>query len=120
MPTKKPLSAAPIKKETVKKSSVRSKSSKSTPENPLVYASNEESFWVADGKVLNSLVALADALTEMEKATFSHHVTGEKNDFADWVDIVLKDNECAALLRKAKTSTSAKAVVLKSLKNYTI
>lgn len=86
----------------------------------LVLASNAKSFWVNDGRILNSLVALHDALDSMEKAHFEHHVGKGKNDFATWVDSVLCDAACAADLRKAKTPKTARAVVAKHLKLYII
>lgn len=86
----------------------------------LVYAPDKQSFWLQDGQVLNSLLALKAALEAMEKTVFAHHVNIEKNDFADWVDLVLGDGECALALRKAKTAKSAHTVVVKYLKLYQI
>lgn len=105
------------KKVAVAKSAKATKASK-VAATPLVYAQNEQSFWVTDGQVLNSLLALKEALAEMEKAIYSHHVTDEKNDFADWVEAVLFDVDCALELRKAKTPKSAHTAVSKRLKVY--
>ena len=89
-----------------------------TEVKPVVYADNSKAFWVADGRVLDSLIALKEALAEMEKAVFTHHVTPQKNDFSDWVDLVLGDAECAMDLRKVKTPKMAHTVVAKRLKIY--
>lgn len=86
----------------------------------LVVASNQKSFWVSDGRILNSLVALHDAFDSMEKHHFEHHVGKDKNDFAVWVDSVLNDAICAVDLKKAKTPKAAKTVVAKHLKFYLI
>lgn len=91
---------------------------KADTKKTLVYADNDHSFWVKNGQVLNSLIALQEALTSMESAVFSHHVGSKKNDFADWVDSVLCDEICAADLRKTKTPTSARTAVVKHLKSY--
>lgn len=107
------------KKVAVKKAAKKS-AAKSNNLRPLIYASNEKSFWLQDGQVLNSLVALNDALSEMQKTVFLHHVTKEKNDFADWVEQVLDDADCAMALRKAKTPKTAQTVVVKSLRFYEI
>ncbi len=108
---------AVVKKITQKK--VQPKAKKDvTSLKPLVIADNARSFWVADGKILNSLVALQTALAEMEVAVYAHHVSKEKNDFATWVDSVLCDQTCAAALTKAKTPTAAKTVVVQHLKSY--
>lgn len=86
----------------------------------LVYASNNQSFWVTNGQILNSLLALRDALGEMDKEVYHYHANGWQNDFAQWVDTVLCDTACAADLRKAKTAKSAKTVVVRHLKLYVV
>ena len=93
---------------------------KTTAKKDLVCASDERSFWVTDGQILNNLVTLSDALRTMEKSIFSHHVSKDKNDFAEWVELVLNDSECAKDLRKAKTLVSARGVVTKHLKSYKV
>jgi len=104
------------KKATVKK--VTTTKTKKVAKKPLVYADNASSFWLSDGQILNSLIALDDALRAMKKEVFLHHVQDNKHDFADWVDIVLCDAACAADLRKAKTPKTAHTVVTKHLKVY--
>lgn len=106
-----------VEKKTPKKIA---KKSDAKAGKTLVLASNQKSFWVNDGSILNSLVALHDALAVMEKHHFEHHVTKDKNDFAEWVEAVLCDSDCASDLRKAKTSKAAKTVVAKHLKFYVI
>ena len=110
------------KKTTKKVASLTSKKTTKRPisKKPLIYADNERAFWVNNGQILNSLVALQKALTEMEKAVFAHHVNAEKNDFADWVEAVLADEICAADLRKTKTPTAARTIVVRHLKSYEI
>lgn len=89
----------------------------STPKT-LVYAKNEQSFWVSNGEVLNSLTALYQALASMDEEVFTYHVTKDKNDFSDWVEVVLCDEVCASDLRKAKNPDKACMVVAKHLKKY--
>lgn len=102
-----------------KKAAVPKKARKTAASKPgLVYADNASSFWVTDGQILNSLVALHGALLTMEKAVYGHHVTKEKHDFADWVESVLGDSACASALRKAKTAPTAASVVAKYLRAY--
>ncbi|MCB9810081.1 hypothetical protein H6781_00595 [Candidatus Nomurabacteria bacterium] len=119
---KKKVAKTAVKKKVVKKPAkkVAKKVSKDTTKKPLVLASNDTSFWVTNGQILNSLIALRDALDEMEKEVYSYHAGGAQNDFANWVAAVLADNTCAAELQKAKTPKSAKTVVVKHLKLYSI
>lgn len=74
---------------------------------PLVIAYGEQQFWTTDGRILKDLLELRDALSAMEKHVFDHHVTGEKNDFADWVEFVLQDTSGASMLRSKKTPSAA-------------
>lgn len=108
------------KKTATKKTAAKKTSAKPKNKKPLVLASNEKSFWVTNGAVLNSLLALRDALDEMEKEVYSYHVSKEHNDFANWVDIVLCDQECAAELKRAHTPVKAKTVVTRHLKVYSV
>jgi formyltetrahydrofolate synthetase len=110
---KKEVAKKVVAKKVLKKVSV-------TEKKPLVVASNKQSFWLVDGQILNSLVALETVLAEMEKSIFEHHVAKDKNDFAVWVEVVLEDKDCAALLKKAKTPKAAKTAVSKSLNSYKI
>ncbi len=120
MPTAtKKVAAKKVAKVPAKRATPKSKASRTlTAAKPLVYADDARSFWVNDGQILNSLKALHDALVTMEKAVYAHHVTKEKHDFADWVEAVLSDSACASDLRKAKTKTTAAAVVAKYLRAY--
>ncbi|MFW6210139.1 MAG: hypothetical protein ACOC4E_01460 [Patescibacteria group bacterium] len=103
-------------KKATKKSAPRAAGKSAAPR--LVYASNNESFWVSDGQVLNSLPALRDAFTEMDIAVYRYHAEGGQNDFAVWVRQVLGDDACASALEKAKTPKGARTAVVKHLKHY--
>lgn len=85
---------------------------------PLRYADDAQSFWAVNGEVLNSLVALRDALERMDAKTFRYHVRDDQNDFALWVDEVLGDGTCAAELAHCTTPSKAKTVVVRRLRSY--
>jgi hypothetical protein len=116
---KKPVTNK-VAKKVIKKGSAKKAAKKSSAKKTLVYADNQKSFWVANGQILNSLVALRDALEEMEKEVYSYHAGSAQNDFAAWVDVVLSDTACAKDLHKAKTPKSAKTAIVRHLKAYTI
>jgi hypothetical protein len=115
---KKAVAKKVVKKTDIKKPTKKVASASSA--KSLVYAEDKLSFWVADGQILNSLVALQTAFGHMTKPTFAHHVSKDKNDFADWVQAVLGDPVCADDLRKVKTLASAKTTVTKHLKKYAL
>lgn len=116
--TKKPSSKtknAPTSTKVVKPSSKKKAEKKS-----LTNAQPQKAFWVHNGPVLKNLVELADALQTMDEVIFTHHVTKEKNDFADWVETVLKDVECATAIRRSKKPSSARTIVVRHLKLYSL
>jgi hypothetical protein len=107
-----------VAKKAIKKAVTKKVASSRKP--TLTYAENKHSFWVVDGQILNSLSALKDALSRMDKATFAHHVAKDKNDFAVWVEMILVDKDCAVDVRKAKTIAATKTAVTKHLKKYAL
>ena len=119
---KKKVAKKTAKKATKKttKKVAKKTTRKKQAAKPLVYSSESTSFWVSDGQILNSLIALRDAFDAMEKEVYKYHATGTNNDFANWVEVVLCDGNCAKDLRKAKTQRSAKTAVVKHLKYYVV
>jgi hypothetical protein len=111
---------APVKKAAPKKVAEKKAVSKkvSGAALRLVVASDSQSFWVHDGQVLNSLIALEAALKTMKPAVYGYHVNKEGNHFADWVEAVLGDVECAKAMRSAKTAAAAHKIVTARIKAY--
>ncbi len=105
---KKAAKKAPAKKVSGNKKQVRA----------LVCADPEHCFWTTDGKVLEDLNHLQMAFGSMQEEVFLHHVTKEKNDFADWVEHILKDETCADELRRSRKPSSARTVIVRTLRNY--
>ena len=63
-------------------------------------------FRCRDGRELKNLQELSVALRTMSTDTFDHHVTAEKNDFANWVKDVIGDEALADDLRQAGDRTT--------------
>ncbi len=101
---------AKVTKKALPKSSAKGKR--------LVIAVGSHCFWTKDGQVLKDLRDLEAAFKKMSPEVFAHHVTKDKNDFATWVNTILKDPACATDLRKAKKAATAKTAVSKHLKTY--
>tara|TARA_B100000745_G_scaffold284709_1_gene219530 strand:+ start:2277 stop:2663 length:387 start_codon:yes stop_codon:yes gene_type:complete len=122
--TKKTVKKAVKKaaKKAVKKKATSKKTASKKPQKmrALVCAEDASCFWTTDGAVLEDLQQLETAFGSMEDEVFLHHVTKEKNDFADWVEHVLDDAACAADLRRSKKPSSARTVVKRHLRLYTI
>lgn len=125
MPTKKTTStttrSSAKKKAAPKRSTkaVATRSAKSAPKKKsLITAPEQECFWTLDGQILQDLNQLQVALGQMHEQVFAHHVNKEKNDFATWVELTLKDKECADALRKSRKPSSARTVVVRHLRTY--
>ncbi len=52
-------------------------------------------FHLYNGKTLKNIRDLIDALKVMDQETFRHHVNEGRNDFANWIRDVLKDDHLA-------------------------
>jgi len=57
-------------------------------------------FWTTDGAIVRTLRHLASAIEGMRDYSFQYHVNKDhnKNDFADWIRDVIKDDELAMRL----------------------
>lgn len=64
-------------------------------------APQEHVFYVVDGRTIQDLRELAEALEDMAEQVFSHHVNHERHDFANWVHEVLQERALAEQLREA-------------------
>lgn len=107
-------------KAVTKKTKKTSTGTKASQKIGLVCAEGDRCFWSNDGLIFANLADLRDALSDMSDEVYAHHVTPERNDFADWVEFVLLDKTCANGLRKAKGKKAAAAVVIKSLSLYVV
>lgn len=94
------------------------KRSAQSPKRVLARAEGAQCFWVNDGAILADLVEFSTALAKMSGDTYAYHVTGNRNDFADWVEFVLGDTELALTLRDVEKPKPARAIVVRRLKIY--
>ncbi len=76
----------------------------------------EKSFWVNNGPVLRNVIELATAAKKLAPQQFIHHINNAKNDFAKWVDDVIRDSELAKQLRRIKTKDELAHVVKNRLR----
>lgn len=119
----KKSSAKKTRKTTARKSTkktAKKESKKTTAKNVklLVCAPDDKCFWTNDGQILKNLEELKLAFGTMDDEVFMHHVNKEKNDFADWVEYVLEDQDCAIALRKSRKPGSAQTTVIRHLRFY--
>ena len=117
--TTKKVAKKAVKKTTTKTAKKVTKNNSKKQKN-LVCAPEDKCFWTTDGQVLCDLQELKLAFGSMDDMVFLHHVTKEKNDFAEWVEHVLNDAECAAALRKSRKPASAKTVVIRHLRFHSV
>ena len=123
MPTK--VTTKKVAKKAVKKTAKKTVKKAATKKSGkqaklLVCAPDDKCFWTTDGQIIKNLEELKLAFGTMGDEVFLHHVTKEKNDFADWVEQVLEDKKCAQALRKSKKPATAKTVVIRHLRTYNL
>jgi hypothetical protein len=86
------------------------KITKTVAQNMLGNVPEEKRFWCSDGRYLNNLEELRDALNQMSAETFSYHSNEIKTDFTNWVKDVIGDAQLARDLLNATQTQAAKAV----------
>lgn len=77
----------------------------------------EHSFVLKDGSKINNLMELAEKFETMEEEVYSHHVTEDNNDFANWIRDVMGKNELAENVSKAEHRDKAHIELLKHIVN---
>jgi hypothetical protein len=70
----------------------------------------EQAFWCEDGREFKNLEELAGALAGMSPETYGHHVSGNNNDFSNWVRDVVGDATLANQLARATSRIAAAKV----------
>ncbi len=85
-------------------------------QNTLNDVQPQFNFWVCDGKVVKNLQELQYALDKMSEGTYTYHANNAKNDFANWVNDIIKHPELAQQLRKVKSRQIAAKVVERTIK----
>ncbi len=114
------MSTKKVKKKTVvKKKAVKKKRSvkKTEKKNSSLFkkAPKNREFYAIDGNVFDSVKEFSLGLREMNDNTFWHHVTPDRNDFANWVEEIFKDKELAEQLHKAADKTHTEIIVLRHI-----
>ena len=69
-------------------------------EKALSDCAPDKAFWTCNGTVLRNIYELVDCIRGLNDSGFRYHVNKDnnKNDFADWVQFVLEDDELALSL----------------------
>ncbi len=114
---KKSTASTSSKKQTTKQTR---KKTTSTNSKVLESTTKEKMFHLANGKYLKSIKELGDSLEKMDKGIFNHHVNNERNDFANWVELVFKDKTLAKEIRKEKDIKSTRVAIYKHLLNHAL
>ena len=93
------------------KSQAKAKETKEQLPNLLANVPAEHAFLCHDGKVFTDMKELTEGLAAMSDETFSYHANPEKNDFANWVRDIIKDEKLARdLMNSSDREQAAKRV----------
>ncbi len=96
------------------------KSKKSKNHNPNnakrpIDAKPEHYFILVTGVPLKNLKELANSFETMADWVFIHHVNDARNDFAAWINDILKESELAEELKMIKNIREMELKILKHL-----
>lgn len=78
-------------------------------------APQDKVFFLIDGRTLRDIKELADSLDEMADHVYYHHVTEERNDFAQWIHDVFKDAELAEKLRESTGKHHSQIIIYRRI-----
>jgi len=76
-------------------------------------AKNSECFFVKDGKVIKNVIELSNELDKMTDDIFMYHVNDMKNDFANWIKDIFKEEKLAKELFKTIDKDKTQIIILK-------
>ncbi|MFP4524293.1 MAG: hypothetical protein ACLFO2_03205 [Candidatus Woesearchaeota archaeon] len=104
------------KKATTKKASKAKKATKEDKRKAVKRdAHPDQVFVMVNGHRLKNVKELADVMERIEDHVFNHHVTDDKNDFANWLHDVFEDVELARKIAKAKSKDRVQFVLYKHI-----
>ena len=72
-------------------------------------------FYTCDGNQLKSLKEFFDVLPEMQDSVFSHHVNGERNDFANWIINIFQNSDLGNKIQSSQTKKEMISSIIKYL-----
>ncbi len=76
----------------------------------------ENMFWIKDGTGIRNMAELSASFRTMANETYKHHATAERNDFANWVKLVVGDEVLATNLQNCKRKIMAAKLVEERIK----
>jgi hypothetical protein len=78
----------------------------------------ENCFFTVDNHALKNIQDLLDYLASCDEESFRHHVNGQKNDFADWIEKTLLFQELANSFRSINTSDDMRNAIINFFKTF--
>ena len=83
-------------------------------QNPLLTTVPQEHYFhAANGTIIRGILELDQALEHMSEETFSYHVNSTKNDFANWIRNIIKDEALAAKIGNTDNKQAMQIIVLR-------
>ena len=87
------------------------------PVVPVKRLSPKEYFYLHNGFILKTIEELYHTLSLMDKGLFNHHVTKDRNDFANWIYNVFEERELGRKMMKVKSKDAMMKLLKKHIKN---
>ena len=84
---------------------------------PIKRLDPKEYFYLNNGFILKSIEELYHTLSLMDKKLYDHHVTKDRNDFANWIYNVFDEKDLGMKIMKAKSKDQMMRLLKKYIKN---
>ena len=88
---------------------------KQDPIKELGNVNPENYFRVANGTILKNIKELDMAIENMGEETFKCHVSDVRNDFANWIRDIIKDEKLANELLQTKDKNRTQLLILRRI-----
>ena len=111
---KKKVKAVKEKVKKVAKKTIKKKTAKK-PVKTIKHAPAGKEFFLINGKKAKNYVELAKIMEHLEDQVFHHHVTADKNDFANWVKDVFQDINLAKQISGVKSKEHLELVLYRKV-----
>ncbi|MBD3209547.1 hypothetical protein GF367_03970 [Candidatus Woesearchaeota archaeon] len=111
-------------RSSAKAKKTRSSAKKKTAKKPTKHqqrkkikknAPKDQVFVMVNGHRLKNVKELADAMEKIEDYVFNHHVTQDKNDFANWLHHVFAEIDLAKHVAGAKDKKHVQLVLYRHI-----
>jgi len=115
----KKVAKSAVKSASTAAARTTSTSHRATQAKTLIRAPSGSEFHLVDGRNVADLKELADLLDDTTPSVWNHHVTPDRNDFANWVRDVFQEVDLSKRIRESTSTHHAQVVIYRTILDRT-